>query len=79
MLAWNAALMPESEGRATIDMAIEAGFKRSSGADRATAKEFVEALVQRKREHFASNQRAIVSFELTDTGDGYHLSVMSTL
>jgi hypothetical protein len=43
------------------------------------AREFVEVMVRRKEEYFASNRRAIISFELTDMGDDYHLSVASTL
>jgi hypothetical protein len=39
----------------------------------------VEALVRRKEELFAANRRALVSFELTDRGDDYHLTVASTL
>ena len=36
-------------------------------------------MVRQKQEHFAANQRAIVSFELTDRGDDYYLAVASTL
>jgi hypothetical protein len=79
LLAWNAALLPEDRRRAMIDETLGAGFSRASGADRSQAREFVEVMVRRKEEHFAANQRAIISFELTDTGDDYHLSVASTL
>jgi hypothetical protein len=79
VLAWNAALMPDDRRRAFIDEMLEAGLSRATGADRAQAREIVEMLVRRKLEHFAANRRAIVSFELTDTGDDYHLSVASTL
>jgi hypothetical protein len=79
MLAWNAALLPEGQRRAMIDEMLAAGLARASEADRARARELVEALVRRKEEHFATNRRAIVSFELTDRGDDYHLSVASTL
>jgi hypothetical protein len=78
-MAWNAALLPEDERRAMIDETLRAGFPGASGAGRAEAREFVETLIRRKLEHFAGNQRAILSFTLTDTGDGYHLSVASTL
>jgi hypothetical protein len=79
MLAWNAALMPEGERQAMIDEILGSALSRASEADRAHARMLVEALIRRKEEHFAANQRAIFSFELTDTGRGYHLSVASTL
>jgi hypothetical protein len=79
VLAWNAALLREDQRRAMIDETLEVGLPGASEADRALAREFVEELVRRKEEHFAANRRAIYSFELTDTGDGYHLSVASTL
>lgn len=79
LVAWNAALLPEDQRRAMIDEMVEAGLSRGTEADRAQAREIIEMLVRRKEEHFAANRRAIVSFELTDRGDDYHLSVASTL
>ncbi len=79
MLAWNAALLPEGERQAMIDEMIAAGFTGASRVDRAGARELVEALVRRKQEHFAANRRVIISFELTNRGDDYHLSIASTL
>ena len=79
VLAWNAALLPEDQRRAMIDETLGAGFSRASAPLRAEAREFVELLVRRKEEHFAANQRAIFSFELRDTGTGFHLSVASSL
>jgi hypothetical protein len=79
ILAWNAALMPEPKRQAFIDEMIEAGFTRANAADRALARDLVEIMVRRKLEHFAANRRAIVSFELTDRGYDFHLSVASTL
>lgn len=79
VLAWNAALLPEDQRRAIIEETVDAGFPRASGPARAAAREFLETLIRRKLEHFAGNRRAILSFTLTETGDGYHLSVASTL
>jgi hypothetical protein len=78
-LAWNAALLPEDKRRAMIEETLGAGFSRAGEAERDAVREIVELLVRRKLEHFAANQRAIISFELTDTGDDFHLSVASTL
>jgi hypothetical protein len=79
LVAWNAALLPEGERRAMIDEMIAAGLPRAAEADRAQARGLIEAMVRRKEQHFAANRRAIISFELTDRGDDYHLSVASTL
>jgi hypothetical protein len=79
IVAWNAALLPEDGWQAMTDEMFDAGFSHAPRADRARARELVELLVRRKLEHFAANQRAIISFELTDTGDSFHLSVISTL
>jgi hypothetical protein len=62
-----------------IEETLGAGLSRASEEDRAQAREFVETLVRRKEEHFSANRRTILSFELTDTGAGYHLPVPSTL
>ncbi|MGC8643187.1 MAG: hypothetical protein ACP5XB_25280, partial [Isosphaeraceae bacterium] len=72
-MAWNTALLPDDERQVIIDQTLDAGFARTSGPTRAAAREFIETLVRRKLEHFAGNRRAILSFSLTDTGDGYHL------
>lgn len=53
--------------------------RATAEADRARAWEIIEMLVRRKEEHFAGNRRAIISFELADTGDDYHLSVASII
>jgi hypothetical protein len=79
VLAWNAALLPEDQRRTAIDETLREGLPGSSEEDRAQAKALIEMLIQRKQEQFGASQRAIISFELTDTGDGYHLSVASTL
>ena len=42
-------------------------------------KEIVNMLIARKKAHFSEYRRAIIDFELTDTGRGYHLAVVSTL
>ena len=79
MLAWNAALLPEDKRRAMVDEMLAAGFAGASAAVRPEARRIIEAMIRRKEEHFAANRRAIVSFQLTDRGDDFHLAVASTL
>ncbi|CEF48412.1 unnamed protein product [uncultured bacterium] len=79
MLAWNAALLPVDRRRTLIAETLEANFAMASRSDQALARETIETLIRRKLEHFAENQRAILSFKLSHTRDGLHLSVASTL
>ena len=39
----------------------------------------VRALIARKQTLFSDNTRKIINIELTETGDGFHLAVASTL
>jgi hypothetical protein len=79
VLAWNAALLPEDRRKAMIDDFVSKGFPPGS-ADLATKlRSLVDSMVERKLAHFASNRRAIISFELKDTGRDFHLTVASTL
>jgi hypothetical protein len=79
MMAWNIALLPADERQAIIDEMIETGLASDTASARAHAREIVETLVRRKEKLFAANQRLIVSFELRDTRDGFHLTVASTI
>jgi hypothetical protein len=78
-LAWNAALLPEDRQKAMIDDVLTKGLPPDSDALVAGLRFIVEAMVDRKKAHFSSNRRAIISFELTDRGRDYHLTVASTL
>lgn len=79
VLAWNAALMPEEKRRGMIDDTLSAGLPQATDADRAAARALIEEMVRRKQDHFPANRRNIISFQVTDTGDGYHLLVASTV
>ncbi|MHB1557117.1 MAG: hypothetical protein ACYC61_06530 [Isosphaeraceae bacterium] len=79
MLAWNVALQPEEERPQIIDSILGGALPGAEPAALAVAKAIVEALVRRKLEFFADNRRMIYSFELTDRGDDFHLTVASTI
>ena len=75
ILAWNAALLPTKKRQEMVNSLL--GEMPTS-----MPKEFrsiVEMLIERKLKHFAENKRVNVNYELTDIGDGFHLSVASTL
>ena len=75
LVAWNAALLPEPERREMVDSIIDEAF--SSAAD--DARLVIDELSRRKERHFAQIKRGMLSYELTMTKDGPHVSVMSTL
>lgn len=83
MVAWNAALAPESQREEMVDKLLrEAVHKVGPGEqvnDQEIASQVIEHLIERKTKHFAHYQRPIFDFMLEDTGDGYHLTVISAI
>jgi hypothetical protein len=77
--AWNIALFPEDEQAQYIEELIEKGFKKLNAEDKKLTRSLIQSMIDRKNSHFPGIKRAILSFELTDTGDGFHLNVASTL
>ena len=77
-LAWNAAILPPGEQEKVIDEVVSAAFPADAGPVRADVKEIVDALVARKKAFFADNTRKIISIEITETANGFHLAVAST-
>ena len=48
-------------------------------SDARDTKGIIEELIERKNKHFAEHTRTIVDYQVTETRDGFHLSVASTL
>lgn len=80
VLAWNIALLPEDQQQAAIEDLVEKGIRaedeEAEGA-RADLRSVLNELVARKELLFAEYNHFIVNFRLVDTGDGYHLTVLS--
>lgn len=76
-IAWNMALMPETERESAIEELLEQTAKNQEA--RQDTRGLLEQLIARKQEMFAEIQRTIVDFQFVDTGDGFHLSVASTV
>ena len=73
-MAWNNTLLPP-EGQA-------AGFAASDKLDvkdKNTMKELILILMKRKLDLFPDVRRFIISYEVSDLGNEWHLSVASTL
>lgn len=78
-VAWNVALQPVERRQAMIDRVTGPAFAGLSREDQADGQGIIEMFIRRKDEYFAANRRAIYSFKVTETPDGFHLSVASTL
>jgi hypothetical protein len=87
---WDASLLPETAAglnkvrnkwpREKANESVGAG--RSKGASANEKQGFrgiLDSMIERKLAHFAEYGRAIIDFELTDIGTGYHLPVVSTM
>ncbi len=75
--AWNAALLPEPKQQAMVDDLIgsQSGLSRR---DKKDLRSMIDALIARKKAHFADYRRAIVQFNLAETrGGDLHLTVAS--
>ncbi len=78
VLAWNISFLPEDEQEGKIDD-ILADLLEGDRQLKKELKEFILALIIRKKLFFADYTRQIIDFELVDQGENYHLSVVSTL
>ena len=71
--AWNIALYPPKDRLSLLEKALQAIPEEAREDGRASVME----LVLRKEMFFSNYRRLIVDFALTDTGEGYNLSVAS--
>ena len=79
VVAWNASFLTEEEQREMVDDITGKVMSAATREDKEGFRELVSTLVERKRAHFSEYTRKMISFELTDTGKDYHLSVVSTM
>jgi len=74
ILSWNMMLFPEKDRKAKLE-----GLLTSFPEDiRREGRGIIEQMMSRKERFFSNYKRTILGYELTDTGDGWHLSVAST-
>jgi hypothetical protein len=77
MIAWNVAMLPESDRKAMIDRAV-ASLNLPS-AERKELEALMVDMVERKNKHFADRRRVITGHQLTKTKNGFDLSVASSV
>ena len=78
-MAWNASFLPEEQREKMITDVMDKGLPEADAKLKADLRKVVDEMIARKQVHFAEYKRDIVDFELTDTGEGYHLTVASTM
>ena len=77
-ITWNVSMLPEEQAKDFIEKSIDeqsSSFK----SDNKFMIDLIEEMMERKRKHFAQYTRSIVSYRITETKAGLHLSVVSTM
>ena len=75
-MAWNITLMPPPEQKEQIQKLIMT--MGSDPADIEMLYKMIHEMLQRKQALYPDVNRTIVSFEVEDIGEGWHLSIAST-
>jgi len=75
LLAWNASILPDDEAKAAVERVVDS--QPLSKSDHEMMIDVVEDMMERKKKHFAHYTTAILDYELTETEDEFHLSVVS--
>ena len=78
-IAWNAAVMPESEQKTRLDTFLEQQFSNQDAEIQKETKEIITQLIARKNQHFSHIKRLIMDFDVKQSGQRYDISVASTL
>jgi hypothetical protein len=74
IIAWNTALFSAEERETHLEKMLEA-FPEQVRAD---GRAIINELMERKERYFSEYRRMIIDYEVTDTGEDYHLIVIST-
>ena len=78
-LAWNMALFAPEQQQEMMDQVLTDELVEGDQELKAEIQELIKELIRRKNRYFSQYKRMIVDFELKDQGNGYYLSVASTL
>jgi hypothetical protein len=78
-LAWNASFLSGDQQEEMITSVLASGIRTATYREAAEIRALVHALITRRQSVFSEHKRLIISFDFKDTGNGYYLSVASTL
>jgi hypothetical protein len=76
-MVWNITLMPPNKQKEQIQKLLKT--MKPEPEDAELLYRMIGDMMQRKQALYPEVHRFIVSFEVEDTGDGWHLSVASTV
>ncbi|MCU0567438.1 MAG: hypothetical protein MUF49_12665 [Oculatellaceae cyanobacterium Prado106] len=79
IVAWNAALLPESDRPSLLDPVMEIATKGMNHKAKQELKTMVDDMMARKLELFDENKRHIIDFQIKDYGTEYYITVAATL
>ena len=77
-IAWDMANLPEGEKLASINQIADT-LSDLTVQDREDMTEIILELIRRKELLFPDNHRMIVNFEITESGNNFHVAIASTL
>ena len=78
IIAWNAALLEETERQSLIAQSAEAILATAGEKWNKDLQDILAMFIERKQRYFANNRRYILNYHLSETKKGYHLAVIST-
>ncbi|HEY9628917.1 MAG TPA: hypothetical protein V6C84_16570 [Coleofasciculaceae cyanobacterium] len=78
LLAWNLALLPQEEQQQEMQKIIDQLCQGKDRQAQQDMQEVLEELINRKRKYFSGYHRYILDFELQETAQDFHLSVVSS-
>ena len=78
IIAWNAALLEETERQNLITQSAEAILATAGEEWKKDLQDILAMFIERKQRYFANNRRYILNYHLSETKKGYHLAVIST-
>ena len=79
VIAWNAAVMPESQQKTTLDTFLEQQLSNQDAETQQGVTQMITELITRKNQHFSHIKRLIMDFDVKQSGQRYDISVASTL
>ncbi|NPV81873.1 MAG: hypothetical protein HPY52_16705 [Firmicutes bacterium] len=76
--SWNCALLDEKGSHELSDQIVNAVVSCEDKQGQVVIRRVMNELIERKKRHFAKYDRYILNYVLSETEDGFHLSVVST-
>lgn len=79
IIAWDLALTPKARRPAMLDELLLDRLGNIPESLKSELRDLIRVLIARKEAHFADNRRMVIDFTLVRDGDGYQLTVASSL